>query len=338
MAVRVAQQLRLGDGELHLVRPGCRSPPGCRNSRASSSLPCFAIALGGAHARRQRVVAVLDLLVPLDRLRPVLLLLGDLAEADSARRPDRGSCMPSTRFSVLLGDRVVLELEGEHADGVDDLGIARVRREHGLELLARLRIALVEHQRARVVEARLATISDSWRRTSPRRFAAAVGRLLLQDLRLEQHRRFPIGAQLLRAPRRATRGVVVAGGARRLRDREVRLRQLRIASPRACAPRAALAALSGLPDEQAVQLQEAVLEVDALGGEQLLEVGLGLVDALRADQQRRGDLQRLRRGRLDVVPGLAPPRSRGRRGCAWLATSTARRATRGSRVRLARSR
>ena len=45
-----------------------------------------------------------------------------------------------------FGDLVVLELEREQAHGVDDFGVARIRGEHGFELLARLGQALVEDQ------------------------------------------------------------------------------------------------------------------------------------------------------------------------------------------------
>ena len=54
--------------------------------------------------------------------------------------------------------------------------------------------------------------------------------------------------------------------------------------------------------EQAVELEETALEIDALGGQQFLEIRLGLIDALRRDQERRHDLQRRGRFGLDLLP------------------------------------
>ena len=69
--------------------------------------------VGGAQPRRQRVLAVLDLLVPLDGARPLLLLLGDLAEDEARAVRVAIVGRRDEALHVLLGDRVVLELQGE---------------------------------------------------------------------------------------------------------------------------------------------------------------------------------------------------------------------------------
>ena len=56
--------------------------------------------------------------------------------------------------------------------------------------------------------------------------------------------------------------------------------------------------------QQAVELQEAPLGIDAFGGKQLLEIRLRFVDALGGDQERRDDLQGGGRLRFDLLPGL----------------------------------
>ena len=85
----------------------------------------------------------------------MLLLLGDLPE-DIAHAVRIAVAHAEQALHVLLGHRVIPELESEQAHGVDDVGIARIGREQRFELLARLGEALVEHQRARIVHARLA--------------------------------------------------------------------------------------------------------------------------------------------------------------------------------------
>jgi len=160
------------------------------------------------------------------------------------------------------------------------------------------------------------------------------GRALLQHLRLEHRRRLPFG-RIAAAPRAAAS----AASSSPATSAACAMANC------ACASFGCLAAscrttrrLALCPNagEQPAELHEAVLEIDAVGGEQLLEIRLGFVDALRADEQRRRHLQCLRRRRLDVEPGLRRlDRRSGRR--ARFATSTARRATRGSRVRFARS-
>ena len=79
MALRVAQELRFGDGELHRV---LRILVGdaLQESTCFIELALLCDGIGRAHAGRQHVIAALNTFVPLDGARPELLLLGDLTE------------------------------------------------------------------------------------------------------------------------------------------------------------------------------------------------------------------------------------------------------------------
>src|SRR5207249_3570015 len=123
--VRLAQQLRLGHDQLHFLvgvvlgralQVGARLvEPSLLGDRAR-----------GAQARGDHLLAADDLLVPFDGARPGLLLLGDLAQqvAHAVRVAIAQAEQP---LHVLLGDRVVLELVGEQADRVDDVGVPGIR-------------------------------------------------------------------------------------------------------------------------------------------------------------------------------------------------------------------
>ena len=125
----------------------------------------------------------------------------------------------------------------------------------------------------------------------------------MQHLRLHHHRRFPLGPQLGGAARGGERRLVVRGGRGGLGDGEVRGRELRMARGE-LAHHAQVCRLVRTAGEQAIQLQESALQIHTLARQQLLEVGFGLIDPLRRDEQRGDHLQRRRRLRLDLLPGL----------------------------------
>ena len=149
VAARLAQELRLGHDQLHFL-VGVVLGRALQVGARLVELSLLGDRARGAQARGDHMLAADDLLVPLDGARPGLLLLGDLAE-QVAHAVGVAIAQAEQPLHVLLGDRVVLELVGEHSDRVDDVGVSGIRREQRFELLARLGKTLVEHQGARVV-------------------------------------------------------------------------------------------------------------------------------------------------------------------------------------------
>src|SRR5258705_15667 len=105
---------------------------------------------------------------------------------------------------------------------------ARCRKSRAASILPCLAIAFAVRRRARIVEpplARAGILLDE--------LAEALRRIgsgaLLQHLRLEYHRHAPLRTQLARAARGGDRRLVVVGGHRGLRYRDVRFGQLGVA-------------------------------------------------------------------------------------------------------------
>ena len=218
--VGVAQQLRLGNPHLHLLF--------ARVGRAQVFTRLGKLALLGqdhriAQARGNELLARLDLRVPLERRGEVLLFLGKLAEREAHAVLVAEPGLQQLR-KVGLALVVILQLHGKQADGVEHVGIFGVGCQQRLELLPRLGKLLVEHQQARIAEARLAGRGIALQ--VPGQPCLRLGRRLgLEELGFEDRREIPVGTQLPRpADGSQCERVVVRGGSG-LRYGEVRLRQ-----------------------------------------------------------------------------------------------------------------
>ena len=296
--VGLAQQLRFRDQQLNALRFALRA------GGTQVGAPLREIALLGEHARdphpgRQQVLAALDRLVPLERARPVLLLLRDLAqrEAHCVRVPIAKLEQP---FHVGFGDRILLRLEGEQPDRVDGVGVLRKAIQDRLELGARFRIALVEHQHARIAEPHVARLRILLKECFEAR--GGLGRRApLQHLRLLHRHQFPFGTQHCRAPDLGQRERFVVRRRRGERYRHVRLREIRIALGEP-AHHPQIGRQIRIARQPPAELHEAIGRRIAIDGEELGEVGFGLVDALGAHQQHGDGLQRLCGSRFGFLP------------------------------------
>jgi hypothetical protein len=255
----------------------------------------------GAHARRHRVLAAQDRLVPFDGARPVLLLLGDLAQR-VAHAVGIAVAQVQQALHVRLRDRVVLDLQREQADGVDGVGVLRVARDDLLELGARLGQPLVAGEHARVGHTRLAR-RRMRRQERLQALQGLRGGAPLQQLSLEDRRQFPVGLQVRRRAHFGERGFFLLGGRSGLRHGKARLRQLRV-DRRKALDQAKVGGRIRIGGQQSAQLQEQIRGDGRVRGHQPGQDRLGFLGALLRHQQLDQRLHCLCRDGVHCVPDL----------------------------------